>query len=63
METSLKLAALRLALVWRKVVRARRKSHRWAGSIGLDSYGDPDESTIFLFAVKVHRNARFAWCS
>jgi hypothetical protein len=26
--------------------------------IGLDSYGDPDGSTIIHFAVKVDRNAR-----
>ena len=26
--------------------------------IGLDSYGDPDGPTIFLFAVKVHRDVR-----
>jgi len=26
--------------------------------IGLDSYGDPDDSTIIHFTGKVHRNAR-----
>jgi hypothetical protein len=59
-ETSLKPSCPAICgLVWRKVVKGGEEGPLFSWiNIGLDSYGDPDGSTIIHFAVKVHRNAR-----